>query len=55
MRIQFQYSGTLLIYGHQYIFNRPKKKLAVLTRIFFYKKMYGGFYQAAKKVAVIAR
>ena len=30
--------------------NGQKKKLAVLTRVFFfYKKMYGGFRQAAKK------
>ena len=34
--------------------NGPKKfghinGVAVLTRVFFYKKMYGGFCQAAKK------
>ena len=38
-----------------------QKKLAVLTRVFFHKKMYGGFCQAAKKsgrndeVAVLRR
>ena len=26
-----------------------QKHLAVLTRVFFYGKMYGGFCQAAKK------
>ena len=34
--------------------NGPKK-LAVLKRVFFYTKMYGGFCQTAKKVAVIMR
>ena len=29
--------------------------MAVLTRVFFTTKMYGGFCQAAKKVAVITR
>ena len=33
-----------------------QKQLALLTRVFFfYKKMYSGFCQAAKKVAVVTR
>ena len=42
--VSIKYSGTLLI-------RSPigKKKLAVLTRFFFYKKMTGSFCQMAKK------
>ena len=42
--VSIKYSGTLLIWSP-----KGKKNLAVLTRVFFHKKMTGSFCQMAKK------